>query len=221
MNKNVNDLYLSSRTHPMHFLKLAEELPVFFSSTDIQIALAIQADSAHVLAARYVKKGIFLRIKRDLYVFQKKFLHLTRDEVYELSQRLQPKSYISFSTVLASHHVLAPSAAKNPWIEAVNPLRSWEKTAGHLTWHYTKMPRKLFFGFIEHGNALVATPEKALLDSLYLHSLGRYYLDLRKLNIEALSEEQLFRWVQKYPKKTLFFLEQLYARSKNRLHRNR
>ena len=204
----------------MHFLTLAEELPVFFTTKDIQKILKIQTDSARVLAARYVKKGIFLRIKRDLYVFQKKFLHLTKDEVYELSHLLQPKSYISFSTVLADRHVLAPSAAKHPWVEAMNPLRSWEKTAGHLTWHYYKLPRKLFFGFVEQGDALVATPEKALLDTLYLHSLGRYYLDLRKLNIEGLSEEQLFLWVRKYPKKTLFFLEQLYARSKNRL-RNR
>ncbi len=201
----------------MHFLKLAEELPAFFSTTDVQAVLKIQAESARVLAARYVKKGIFIRIKRDLYLFEKRFQHLTREEGYELSQRLQPKSYISFSTVLEAQHVLAPSVAKHPWIEAVNPLRSWEKKAGHLTWHYYKLPRKLFFGFVEHGHALVATPEKALLDALYLHSLGRYFLDLHKLNIEALNQEQLFLWVQKYPKKTLFFLEQLYVRSRNRL----
>lgn len=204
----------------MHFLKLAEELPVFFSSADIQEVLKIQADSTRVLAARYTKKGIFIRIKRDLYMFQKKFQHLTTQEAYELSQRLQPKSYISFSTVLAAQHILAPSVAKHPWIEAVNHLRSWEKKAGNLTWHYYKLPRELFFGFVEHGHALVATHEKALLDTLYLHSLGRYYLDLRKLNIESLNQEQLFLWVRKYPKKTRFFLEQLYTRSTNRLRKS-
>ncbi len=218
MNKNVNDLYLSSRLFQrMHFLKLAEELPVFFTTADIQKILNIQADSARVLAARYVKKNIFIRIKRDLYLFEKKFQHLTKEESYELSQRLQPKSYLSFSTVLAAQHILAPSVAKHPWIEAVNPLRSWEKKAGHLTWHYYKLPRKLFFGFVEHGHALIATPEKALLDTLYLHSLGRYFLDLHKLSIESLDQEQLFLWVRKYPKKTRLFLEQLYARSHNRL----
>ncbi|QQR54442.1 hypothetical protein IPG41_04540 [Candidatus Peregrinibacteria bacterium] len=200
----------------MHFLTLAEALPIFFTAKDIRRILKIQLNSARVLATRYTQKGIFLRIKRDLYIFQKKFLHLTRDEIYELNQALQAKSYISFSTALAHHHTLAPSVAKNPWVEAVSPLRSWEKTVGHLTWHYYKLPYKFFFGFVEHGNALLATPEKALLDALYLHSLGRYYLDLKKLNLERLDQEKLFNWARFYTPKTQVFLERLYSRSRGK-----
>jgi hypothetical protein len=202
----------------MHFLKLAEELPTFFSTLHVQEILGIQAESARVLASRYVKKGIFTRLKRDLYVFQKKLLHLSRQDLYELSRLLQPKSYISFSTILEEYKILAPSQLKAPWIEAVNPLRTWERTAGHLTWRYHKLPKGLFFGFSERGNALLATPEKALLDTLYLHSLGRYYLDFKELNLEALDEDQLFRWSQKYPLRTQILLERLFSRSKGGRH---
>ncbi len=207
---------ISSANKFMHFIQLAEELPPLFASGDVQRILGIQGDSARVLLARYVKKGIFCRLKRGIYIFQKKLIHLSRQDLYEISCRLQPKSYVSFSSILEEAKILAPGQLKAPWVEAVNPLRTWERTVGPVTWKYHKLPKALFFGCIEKGNALVATPEKALLDTLYLHSLGRYYLDFRQLNLESLNAKQLWEWAKVYPPKTRVLLERLFSRSMGR-----
>ncbi|MEK9159744.1 MAG: hypothetical protein AAB383_03360 [Patescibacteria group bacterium] len=196
----------------MHFLKLAAALPKFFSTKDVQAVLEIQADSARVLCARYAKKKIFLRIKRDLYVFKEVFLHLDRADLLRLSGLIQENTYLSFTTALAEARVL-PGLPHH--IEAVSFTRSLEKQVGHLTWKYHKLPKKLFFSYqADPSGITIATPEKALLDLLYLYSLGRYYVDLKKINLEALSFEKLLDLSRRFPVRTQKLLSRLYARSR-------
>ncbi|MFA4814930.1 MAG: hypothetical protein WC924_03510 [Candidatus Gracilibacteria bacterium] len=198
----------------MHFLKLAEKLPKFFSTKDVQSILSIQKDSARVLCARYTKKGIFLRLKRDLYVFKQVFLHLDHDDFFHLSSLIQTHTYISFTSALAYHGVL-PGLPH--YTEAVSFQRSMEKQVGHLTWKYHHLPKKLFFSYQKETNSTIATPEKALLDLLYLYSLGRYYIDLRRINLEALSFEKLLELSRRFPPRTQKLLSRLYTRSKKGL----
>lgn len=198
----------------MHFLKLAQELPKFFTTQDVQCVLNIQADSARVLCARYAKKKIFLRIKRDLYAFKEVFLHLDRDDQLQLSGLIQENTYLSFSTALAQYRVL-PGLPH--LIEAVSFTRSLEKQVGHLTWKYHRLPKKLFFSYHKEKNYTIATPEKALLDLLYLYSLGRYYVDLKRINLEALSFEKLLDLSHRFPARTQKLLSRLYARSRKGL----
>lgn len=198
----------------MHFLKLAADLPKFFSTRDVQALLSIQTDSARVLCARYTKKGIFLRLKRDLYVFKQIFLHLDRIDLFHLSGLIQANTYISFTSALAYHGIL-PGLAHHT--EAVSFQRSMEKQVGHLTWKYHRLPKKLFFSYEKTPDFTIATPEKALLDLLYLYSLGRYYVDLKRINLEALSFEKLLDLSHRFPPRTQKLLARLYARSKKSL----
>jgi len=99
-------------------------------------------------------------------------------------------------------------------IEAVSFTRSLEKQVGHLTWKYHHLPKKLFFSYQKEGDFTIATPEKALLDLLYLYSLGRYYVDLKKINLEALSFEKLLDLSKRFPLRTQKLLARLYARSR-------
>lgn len=195
----------------MHFLKLAKALPKFFTTKDVQAVLDIQADSARVLCARYAKKKIFLRIRRDLYVFKEVFLHLDRSDLFQLSGLIQENTYLSFASAL-SHYRILPGLAHHT--EAVSFTRSLEKQVGHLTWKYHRLPKKLFFSYHKEGPITIATPEKALLDLLYLYSLGRYYVDLKKINLEALSFEKLLDLSHRFPQRTQKLLARLYARSR-------
>ncbi|MFA6023957.1 MAG: hypothetical protein WC777_01950 [Candidatus Gracilibacteria bacterium] len=198
----------------MHFLRLAKGLPKFFSTKTVQNELGIQADSARVLCARYAKKGIFLRLKRDLYCFKEAFLHFSREDILELSGLIQENTYLSFTTALAYYGVL-PGVAHH--IEAVSFQRSTEKQVGHLTWKYHHLPKNLFFSTQTLAKGAmtftIATPEKALLDLLYLHSLGRYSVDLRRINLEPLSLEKLFELAKQFPPRTQRFLLLLTRRS--------
>lgn len=198
----------------MHFLKLAQELPKFFTTQDVQQVLDIQADSARVLCARYAKKKIFLRLKRDLYVFKEVFLHLDRTDLFHLSALIQENTYLSFTSALAYHGVLPGLPHLT---EAVSFTRSLEKQVGHLTWKYHKLPKKLFFGYHKEKTLILASPEKALLDLLYLYSLGRYYVDLKRINLERIDFEKLLELSRRFPTRTQKLLSRLYARSRKGL----
>ena len=197
----------------MHFLKLAKQLPHFFTVQDVAQVLMIQTESARVLCTRYAKKGIFQRLQRNLYMFKEVFHRLEREDLFELSHRMQENSYLSFATAL-SHYGVLPGHAE--LIEAANQKRSTENTVGPVTWIYHKLPKELFFGYHKHKNFCIATAEKALLDTLYLYSLGRYYVDLKKINLEAIHFEKLFHASEKFPPRTQALLSNLYARSQKR-----
>ena len=53
----------------------------------------------------------------------------------------------------------------------------------------------------------IATPEKALLDSFYLMSYGRYALDLSALDADKLDRENIRRLSSKFPLKTRHMLK--------------
>lgn len=198
----------------MHFLTLAKQLPKFFSTKDVQEVLDIQADSARVLCARYVKKEIFLRLKRDLYIFKEIFIHLKREDFFHLSGRIQSHTYLSFTTALSYYKILPGLPHLT---EAVSFTRSLEKQVGHHAWKYHKFPKKLFFDYHKEKDFIIASPEKALLDLLYLYSLGRYYVDLKRINLEPIHFEKLLHLSEKFPARTQALLSNLYARSQKRL----
>jgi predicted transcriptional regulator of viral defense system len=203
----------------MHFLKLAEKLPKFFSTKDVQSITGAKPESARVLCTRYTKDGIFIRIQRDLYCFQKVFDRLSRADHFHLSGRIQKNTTISFSTALSYYGIL-PSL---PHVtEAVSFTRSLQKKGGEHRWDYHKLPKKLGFELPKKMGTQglefsLASPEKALLDTLYLYSLGRYYVDLKKLNLERIDFERLVAQAEPFPDRTKKLLENLYGRGKRNM----
>lgn len=191
----------------MHFLKLAKELPKYFSTQDVQNVLHIQKESARVLCTRYTKKGLFLRLKRDLYIFKEVFLHLSIEDRFHLSNQIQANTYISFSSALAASHLL-PGVPH--LIEAVSFQRSFARQVGHLTWTYHRFPKKLFFSYKKTDGFFMATPEKALLDLLHLYSLGQYDIDLKHINVETLSYPALLELAQPFSPRVKKLLKRLY-----------
>lgn len=200
----------------MHFLKLAEKLPKFFTTKDVQKITGAQAKSAHVLCSRYIKAEIFVRLRRDLYVFKKVLEHLKWKDHLELSGLIQEHSYLSFATALSYYGILP---ALPNLIEASSFKRSHEASLGNKTWMYHKLPRALFTDYYEvndpkKGHFVIASPEKALLDTLYLYSLGRYYVDLKKINLERIDFNRLLDQSAPFPPRTKKLLANLYNRGK-------
>ena len=67
--------------------------------------LGIKPTSAIVLCARYVRKGLFLRLKKDLYVLKEKWHESSSSDYYRISNILQVPSYISLMTALSFYEV--------------------------------------------------------------------------------------------------------------------
>ena len=71
-----------------------------------------------------------------------------------------------------------------------------------LTINFSKVSEKLYFGFEKKNNVYIAQPEKALLDCLYLASLGRYSLDIAAISEDKLDQRILAQMAEAYPLKT-------------------
>lgn len=164
-----------------------------FSPLELQRMLGISAIAARFLVHRYAKRGVFLKLRKGLYC-------LADQPPSELviANRLYEPSYLSFEFALSYHHLI-PEAAYTITSATSRPTRAL--TALNKTFAYHRLKKSVFTGYepVKVGAEIVlmATPEKALLDTLYFVDLKKKTLsdrlDLRALNWKrAKTYAQLF-----------------------------
>ncbi len=143
-----------------------------FTPLELQRVLNISAIAARFLVHRYAKKGALLKLRNGLYC-------RTDDPPSEmaLANRLYEPSYLSFEFALA-YHRLIPETTYVMTSATTRPTR--ELAALGKTFEYHRLKKSGFTGYepIRNGaeTILMATPEKALVDTLY-------FVDLKKRNL--------------------------------------
>jgi hypothetical protein len=93
------------------------------------------------------------------------------------------------------------------FFESVAVKRSKEIQLEGSAFRYVKVSPGLYHGFKKEKNFFIASPEKALLDALYLISYGRYSLDISALDITKLDRKKIERLSRTFPLKTKNMLE--------------
>jgi predicted transcriptional regulator of viral defense system len=149
-----------------------------FSTSDLGLLWGIENRNVlRVRIARAVAAKYLTSIQRGLYALSGMAVN-----AYELSGKLQKNSYISFETALAD------SGAVHQWygsIYAAAP-RSCTIQNAYGTFVFTRMPEKVLADRVgvelKKGYA-VATKERALLDSVYVH--GMRHFDTEDINSDA------------------------------------
>lgn len=178
---------------------------IFFGYEDISRTLAISKASAKITATRYVKQGILLRVKRNLYVLRDVWAAADRDIRLQVVNIGQVPSYISLMTALDYYEIT--TQVQRDYFESIALKRSKVINVGGSVFKYIKIAPDLYNGFKREKDFFISTPEKALLDSFYLMSYGRYSLDLSSLDRDKLDRQELERMSYIYPVKTRKMLE--------------
>jgi predicted transcriptional regulator of viral defense system len=177
----------------------------FFSLDDVAYALGIQPASAAVLCSRYVKKGLLVRLNRGLYARTEQVRNFGQQDLFRLANFLQVPSYISLTTAL-SYYGLTTQVQRG-FFESISLKRTRKFEVAQLTFHYSKISADLYKGFEKVEGFFIALPEKALLDSFYLSSLGRYSLDTSALALSKVSGEVLENLLLLFPSRVRTFME--------------
>ncbi len=172
----------------------------FFSTKDLAQVLGIKPESARVLCSRYVKKSLFVRLKKNFYILEEKWRNLAADEKLEIANSLQVPSYISFMTALAWHEIT--TQVPRNFFENASLKRSARFAIDGNSFNYYKLKKGLYFDFIKKNNIFIATKEKAFVDSLYLYSFGKYKIDVDSLDIKKLDKAKIKKIIRVFPKKT-------------------
>jgi predicted transcriptional regulator of viral defense system len=172
----------------------------YFGYEEIAKALGIDEASARVSAARYVRQGLLIRFKRNMYILKNVWNASSREDKFILANMGQTPSYISFMTALDYYEIT--TQIQSNFFESAAVKRTKEISINDSLFRYSKITDDLYFGFVKEKDFFIATPEKALLDAYYLISYGRYALDISALGIEKLDLREIENLSKRFPLKT-------------------
>ncbi len=180
---------------------------LFFTVDEVSYIFKINSSSARVLCSRYVKKGIFIRVKNNFYILRDKWETLSLYDFLKVANFLQVPSYVSFMTALAFYEIT--TQVQRYFFESACVRRSISLNAEWATFNFYKLKKEFYFGFIKRDDIFIALPEKAFVDSVYLYSFGKYKVDFNSLNIDKLDNRRIKKIIEEYPLKTKTIISRL------------
>jgi hypothetical protein len=174
------------------FLKLAADLPVI--ETKLFLPMVADPGGFLVQTGRWEKAGRLIRAKRGVYLLAREY---RKKEVFEPfpAALLSKSSYISLEKALEFHGLIAEGITVYTSITIRRPVTY---DVDGVRFEYRHIQPSLFRGYKPETRSgqtgFIATPEKSLLDLLYLHRgpVSERYLDeLRLQNTGIVNKEEL------------------------------
>jgi len=168
-------------------LKLIGDDPVFESS--LLLAGNIDPKLVRLQLTRWVNSGRIYQLRRGLYSIAPPY-QKTRPHPFLIANHLQRASYVSLQSALAFYSLIPEAVNTTVSVTTGRPERL-ETPLGLYEFRHIKTDLLLGYQMTDLGeqSALVATPEKALLDLIYLTPGGEspnYLRELRLQNVDLL-----------------------------------
>jgi predicted transcriptional regulator of viral defense system len=136
--------------------------------------------------SEWQKKGYLKKIANNFYVFTDQPLNEKR--LFYIANKIYESSYVSLETALG-YYGLIPEAVFSVFSVSTSKTKTANARLGAINarFLYKKMKRSFFFGYSlkknEGTSFLIADPEKALLDFLYLREDLKTEKDLSELRL--------------------------------------
>lgn len=145
----------------MSTLRTLQQLPRLFRYADVQKFTG----NANVFLTRALKQGLIERLTRGVYI-NSGIKGMPRIE--EAACFIRTPCYISCEWALNYHGIILQA----PTVCTVLTLSTAVGEARRIVWHgvnieFSRVAERLFTGFTMQDGFSIATPEKALLDTLY------------------------------------------------------
>lgn len=146
---------------------------------------------------RYESQGLVERVAPKLYInhFNQQF------SPRDLTNLLRPRSYISLESVLVERGIISQNPSSLLCVTPDYPLSLKTKSVSVV---YRKISPDLYWGYEEkatrYNKYLVAEPEKALLDWIYLTRQEGLPTPLDELHLRFLSAPTLREYALRFPR---------------------
>ena len=173
----------------------------FFTLPDLEKVTGLDRESLAVTLHRLVKRGALQRVMRGIYVIPGSGARVER-----IAGQLYFPCYLSFESALSRLGVLnlLPYSFTFATTNKTKALELLERRVD-----YRQIKQDLFFGFDPADGYYIAKPEKALLDLIYLSTLGKASLPIEELDLGSLSLSTLREFAERFPSRVAGRLEQL------------
>ncbi|MCL2027855.1 MAG: hypothetical protein FWG79_05130 [Bacteroidales bacterium] len=204
----------------MNFLKLRNQ---FYEQGcfNVNQVYAWQPDFEKTNLTRWVKQGLLIKLRNSWYSFPE-YLK-TPNFQFLVSNKMYSPSYISLHSALAFYGIIPEAVVQTT---AVSSLKKTNFENAFGSFSYQKVLPKLMFGyeqksFLNKQSLFFATPEKAILDLLYLYPQYNTESELIELRFDEafmqddLNIERLHEFTERFQSKTLSnrvkLLSKIYA----------
>lgn len=138
-----------------------------------------------------IKLGVLERAEKGRYLVKD---NLGND--FQIANLLYRPSYVSLETALNLYGILSQFPTE---VTSVTTKRKKVKQiTGKLYVYYHLSPRH-YWGFEKRQGALIAQPEKALLDSIYLTSKGIKRVDIEELDLSSIRTNRIVELSRYFP----------------------
>ncbi|CAB1065156.1 hypothetical protein D1BOALGB6SA_9953 [Olavius sp. associated proteobacterium Delta 1] len=169
---------------------LSVESP-FLTLSSLQALFNLTRESARTSASRLVKKGILMRICRNLYVVAGR-----KYSTFSLANALCQPSIISLETALNYWGLIV----QVPQVNFSVSLGSNQFDIDNTQFVYRRIAPSLFqFGQKKMEDFYIAEPEKAFLDTVYMKSKGLVELLPEDVDMDKLDDDIINFYTRRYP----------------------
>lgn len=150
-----------------------------FSLSDLVLLTGDRRSSLSVQLSRLVASGVIERPARGWYANP-----FTPPSDEEVAMVIREPSYLSLEYALSRHGILSQQARV---LTLVTTRLPYTFRTGDRVFEYHQVKRSLFRGYRREGEVLVAEPEKALLDLIYVRFVrGR---DMARGTLDSLVDD--------------------------------
>lgn len=183
------------------FINLTSGLPSI--DTEFLLSGVSNPKPVKVQISRWEKAGKLIQLRRGIYLLSDAY---RKTEVYDpyIASLLKKPSYISLEKALEYHGLIPEAVAV---YTSVTPKRQAKFSSKVGVFLYRHIKNSLFWGYesvtVNKQTAFIATPEKALLDLIYLNNIktsSEYLEELRLQNVSKISLDRLFEYAKKFKK---------------------
>ena len=158
---------------------------------------------------RWCRRGLLVKLRNQYYAFPE--YRQMPDFSRYVANRIYSPSYISLHSALSFYGMIPEEVVQ---LTSVTTLKTARFENDFGTFHYQNVKTPFYFGFeiktIQSGRGLLfATPEKALLDLLYLNPYYKTEQDMEELRLDEdymqneLNLERLNGYLSKIGSKTM------------------
>ncbi len=136
-----------------------------------------------------VADDVLTKVEKNKYLIAGK-----KVSTFEIANFLYQPSYVSLETALNFWGVLPQFPYE---VTSVTPKKSAIKSFEDKVYSYSRIAPYYYGFFVKKDNALIAIPEKAIFDQLYLASKGLRSINVDEYNLENVNPDKLFEICKK------------------------
>ena len=184
-------------TYDLLVIKIYNSKMDLFTIKTISDILSVKNEATLLnIIRKFIKIGIIAKLERGRYILKDSNIN-----DFTLANFIYSQSYISFETALNYYGILS----QFPYvISSATSKKTKEKIIGDKTFRYFHIKKELFWGYEKKNDFIIAFPEKAVLDQLYLSSKGLLSINLDEYDFTGIIWQKIVDFSKRYPKTRQF-----------------